>query len=322
MIQMPVGVELADVPLNVLPMVDQTDGFTREQALVFTDFNTAVGELIWNFVTSAGVQTATVVTAVTGTTGNYHITHKDGGMYTTLIPASGGASINNDALGYGWFSGKAQGALPFCGPIIAFGLDIAVNTTISALSSQTSFTLAAGSTDTNAYRGWLAVVRDAAGTAQRALGVISAYSSGRVVTLDADPGIYTMAIGDYVTLLPQVHGLSVQQAAGVAAELVTYDALTPADLSSYFGAQIDDDVNDASAAANTFAVTTTQSSKILVGVLRFTSGSLSGEARLVHWTGTTIETLDPDSIPAGLGEGGPFSAAPADNDLFTFIPLS
>jgi hypothetical protein len=112
------------------------------------------------------------------------------------------------------------------------------------------------------------------------------------------------------------------------AEMDTAHALlaTQADvgteISDYFGAQIDSDINDVSASASVMTVTADQSTKILVGVMRLTSGAIAGEARLVHWTGTTIETLDPDSIPAGLGEGGPFSAAPADNVTFTFIPLS
>lgn len=41
-------------------------------------------------------------------------------MYSIEIPASGGASINNDTEGYGWFTGVATGVLPWRGPIIGF----------------------------------------------------------------------------------------------------------------------------------------------------------------------------------------------------------
>jgi hypothetical protein len=41
-------------------------------------------------------------------------------MYSIEVPASGGASINNDTEGFGWFSGVATGVLPWRGPIIGF----------------------------------------------------------------------------------------------------------------------------------------------------------------------------------------------------------
>ena len=62
------------------------------------------------------------MTAVTPTTGgDYDWTDQgDAGIYTIEIPASGGASINNDTEGFGWFTGKATGVLPWRGPIIGF----------------------------------------------------------------------------------------------------------------------------------------------------------------------------------------------------------
>jgi hypothetical protein len=41
-------------------------------------------------------------------------------MYSIEIPASGGASINNDTEGFGWFTGFCTGVLPWRGPIIGF----------------------------------------------------------------------------------------------------------------------------------------------------------------------------------------------------------
>jgi hypothetical protein len=94
-------------------------------------------------------------------------------------------------------------------PIGSFtiGLPEAINdTTIATLSSQTSFTLTAGSADNNAYVGCTAYVHDAASAVQCAMGVISAYTgSTKTVTLAADPGIFTMAAKDNISILPRVN---------------------------------------------------------------------------------------------------------------------
>lgn len=107
---------LAEVPVNVLPLLDDTDFKTREEAV---PYNAAGLELIFHFTDTDGATTATVVTPTTGG-GNYDWAHQDGGLYTIKIPASGGASINNDREGFGWFSGIATGVLPFRGPTIQF----------------------------------------------------------------------------------------------------------------------------------------------------------------------------------------------------------
>jgi len=112
---MDVDIALAEVPVNIMPLLDDTDFKTREIAIVY---NAAGMDLVWNFVTTAG---AFVQTAVTPTTaGNYDWTHQGDGMYTIEIPASGGASINNDTEGFGWFTGLVTGVLPWRGPIIGF----------------------------------------------------------------------------------------------------------------------------------------------------------------------------------------------------------
>ena len=112
---MDVDVALAEVPVNIMPLIDATDFKTRKEAVAYND---AGLELIWHFTTTAGATSATVVTPTTG--GAYDWAHQDGGMYTIEIPASGGASINNDAEGFGWFTGIATGVLPWRGPIIGF----------------------------------------------------------------------------------------------------------------------------------------------------------------------------------------------------------
>jgi len=88
----------------------------------------------------------------------------------------------------------------------SFGLALGTKdyqTTIATLSTQTSWTLTAGSTDNDAYNGWLAVVTDVTTHEQRAVGVVDDYTgASKTVTLRTDPAVFTMAVGDYVTLIP------------------------------------------------------------------------------------------------------------------------
>lgn len=103
------------VPVNLLPLLDDTDFKTIETAIAY---NAAGMDLRWNFVTVAGVQTSTAVTPTTA--GVYDWTHLGDGIYSMEIPASGGASANNDTEGFGWWSGIVTGVLPFRGPIVQF----------------------------------------------------------------------------------------------------------------------------------------------------------------------------------------------------------
>ncbi len=75
-------------------------------------------------------------------------------------------------------------------------------TTIATLASQTSFTLTAGSADNDAYNGAIAVITDSSTSTQKAVGTVSDYvGSTRTVTLSADPGIFTMAVGDTIDIM-------------------------------------------------------------------------------------------------------------------------
>lgn len=112
---MDVDIALSEVPVNILPLLDDTDFKTRETAVAY---NAAGMDLVWNFVTTGGTFTQTAVTPTTG--GNYDWAHQGDGMYTIEIPASGGASINNDTEGFGWFTGVVTGVLPWRGPVIGF----------------------------------------------------------------------------------------------------------------------------------------------------------------------------------------------------------
>lgn len=106
---------LAEVPVNIQPLIDDTDFKSRE---VEVAYNAAGMDLVWNFITTAGAYTQTAVTPTTG--GNYDWAHVGDGMYSIEIPASGGASINNDTEGFGWFTGIATGVLPWRGPVCGF----------------------------------------------------------------------------------------------------------------------------------------------------------------------------------------------------------
>lgn len=109
-----VDTALTEVPVNKVPLVASSDGFTIDETIAY---NEAGMDLNWNFVTSAGVFTQTNV--VPTTAGVHDWTHQGNGMYTIEIPASAG-TINNDTEGYGWFSGFATGVVPFTSPIYGF----------------------------------------------------------------------------------------------------------------------------------------------------------------------------------------------------------
>lgn len=75
-------------------------------------------------------------------------------------------------------------------------------TTIATLSSQTSFTLTGGSADNDAYNDCTIVVQDASTIVQRCVGRIEDYvGSTKTVTLKDNPNVFTMAAGDYITIL-------------------------------------------------------------------------------------------------------------------------
>lgn len=112
---MDVDVALSGVPVNILALVDDTDFKAIEASVVY---NQAGMDLVFNFITTAGVYTQTSVTPTTS--GVYDWSNKGKGMYGIEIPASAGGSINNDAEGFGWFTGVATGILPWRGPIICF----------------------------------------------------------------------------------------------------------------------------------------------------------------------------------------------------------
>ena len=76
-----------------------------------------------------------------------------------------------------------------------------IDTAIATLASQTSFTIIDGSTSDDAYNGTRVVVTSDGTLHEKAEGRISDYTGAtKTVTLDADPGIFTMAVGDWIVV--------------------------------------------------------------------------------------------------------------------------
>jgi len=146
---MDVDTALPEVPVNIAALIDDTDFKTREESVTFDQSGL---DLVWNFVTTAGAFTQTAVTP-TDTAGDYDWVNQGNGDYTIEIPLSGGATINNDREGFGWFNGFATGILPWRGPTIGFRLaetndmmvDAATSDEISSTQSQVSNLTVAGS---------------------------------------------------------------------------------------------------------------------------------------------------------------------------------
>jgi hypothetical protein len=105
------------IPVNLMPLVAE-DAIEIEDSVAYDHANLA---LVWNFVPIDGDMTQVAVTP-TNTGGDYDWTAKGRGFYQIEMPESGGASMNNDAEGFGWLSGGGDdsGLLPFRSPIIRF----------------------------------------------------------------------------------------------------------------------------------------------------------------------------------------------------------
>lgn len=156
----------------------------------------------------AAVKTDTAAILVdTGTTLDTKLNDIQGATFSSATDSLEAIRDRGDAA---WTTG-AGGSPP----------DLLQNTTIATLASQTSFTLTAGSADNSAYVGATAVVTDSATSTQKAVGLISAYTGAtKTVTLVADPGIFTMAVGDTIDIVAAPKSLPAQLA-GVAGGLPT-----------------------------------------------------------------------------------------------------
>ena len=132
------------------------------------------------------------------------------GDWSTFVPSTDSLQALRDRGDAAWTTG-AGGTPP----------QLLQSTTIATLASQTSFTLTAGSADDDAYNGAFCVITDASTSTQKAVGVILDYTgSTRTVTLDSDPGIFTMAVTDTIDILATSPAGSAPTAAQNATELL------------------------------------------------------------------------------------------------------
>lgn len=129
-----------------------------------------------------------------------------------------------------------------------------VDTTIASLSSQTSFTLTAGSADDDAYNGMAFIFTDASTANQKGVAFCSDYvGSTRTVTLEAGPD-FTIATSDLVTVVPA--GSSTSTPIPVNVTQISGDSTAADNLESYCDGTTPQPVNvtqisgDATAADN------------------------------------------------------------------------
>jgi hypothetical protein len=187
-----------------------------------------------------------------------------------------------------------------------------VRTTIATLGFQTSFTLTAGSADDNAYNDCEIVVQAAGSTVQKAVGVVQDYDgASKTVTLFADPAVFTMAVGDYVSIYavpPRVNvnvthidddpvdtsvvqlGVNVVQAGGVYwnSGAITNNTFTSGAIDANAIASNAIGPNEVSAAA----VVKIQAGLATAAALSTVAGYLDTEiAALLEDTGTTLNDL-------------------------------
>jgi hypothetical protein len=111
-----------NVPVNAMPLIDDTDFKTRKTGILAADLVSLNADIVWNFATTSGIITQTQMTAASFSS-EYSWLEVNGGndaMYVVSMPSSGGSTISNDREGVGYFSGVMNGVLPFRGPDVVF----------------------------------------------------------------------------------------------------------------------------------------------------------------------------------------------------------
>ncbi len=248
-IWMDADIAIAEAPVNLMPLIDDTDFKSIEAAVAYDAAGMA---LLWHFVTTAGVMTET---AVTPTTGGAHDWTDQGtsGLYALEIPASAG-TINNDTEGFGWFTGVADGVLPWRGPVIGFrpadlnnalvdvgGLLTAIDVgllyeaTISVVNTQLSYDMGTGLAVDDLHIGNVVTIEDADNSTNVDTGWVADLAQANDRIIVAFPGgrdpRFTVQTTDTVRVYAYTH-------AGyhAAQELSTYDSPTQTQLTSDFNA--------------------------------------------------------------------------------------
>lgn len=112
MIKFEIDTEI-EVPVNIMALIDKDDYRARVTDVVYDSAGLVI---VWNFLTITGVYSQTEITP--SESGDYEWVNKGGGMYGIVIPASGGATVNNNKYGFGWITGTCDLVLPFSGAMI------------------------------------------------------------------------------------------------------------------------------------------------------------------------------------------------------------
>lgn len=152
---------------------------------------------------AAGLGTGGAGIYAQGSPTNGHGLWANGGGTGSGLLAKGGAT----GIGLQCVGGDTSGDAIDCSTTNGQGMDavggrVLARTTIATLTSQTSFTLTAGSTDNDAYNHAIIVVQDANSQIQKCQGVIADYTgSTKTVALVRDPAVFAMAVGDIVTIM-------------------------------------------------------------------------------------------------------------------------
>ena len=175
--------------------------FSKLVGLIYADIAFATADwdpddaylILPNFDTTVVIGSTTYYVPMTGWSGLVHnLTNIEGKI--DEIPAETGTKTFN-ATALASILSEVEKALEDTGQVM-------VITTIATLADQTSFTLTAGSANDDAYNGMVAVIENASTAAQKAIGVISNYAGAtKTITLREDPGIFTMAAADKISII-------------------------------------------------------------------------------------------------------------------------
>lgn len=115
------------------------------------------------------------------------------GTFSSGVPAVNATQLSGDSTAADnaelFFDGTGYG-------------HVLLRTTIAGVTDNADFTLTAGSTDNSAYNGCVVVVEDQSTAVQKAVGVVLSYTGAtkRMLLLN-NPGIFTFAAGDIITVL-------------------------------------------------------------------------------------------------------------------------
>jgi hypothetical protein len=182
------------VPLNDMPLVDDTDFKTIETALVY---NSAGIKVYWHFLTTAGVYTITEIHPTTAGIHDISEPIADIGHYGIEIPASGGDHASNDTEGTGWITGTATGIYPWKGPKVTCRAAVLNNAFVDGATAPAIAGDTMTCADATAAVGDIADVQDAVDDVRSALDVYGALIPAAAPDATAIQGAAAAALTAY-----------------------------------------------------------------------------------------------------------------------------